>query len=506
MVTTMTAPMRALVSFFYLLIASANATEQLSPGKYRSKGEEAMMQGNYEEALHYYEQAAALEPDNAVNHYKLYRVHHRMRKYGDALRDVTNALNIEPTSVEYRMQKAKLLTNLGQCDRALEQYTEMKYNGAEKQEALLCAQEIELGQRAFFEKQWEEAARHFHQALQYVEQATDLQFSRAQALYEMGDYYGVISDTGRVLKQYPNHIEAYQLRGQAYTRLGDHETAQIHFREGLKLDPEHKGCKEGHRFIKTISKKDKRGDDAYEAGKYKQAIDSWWEAIHVDLDHASFFLSTLLKIVKAHSKLGEHAKAVEEAQKHVDHQETVEGLWALGDAQLAGDMFDDAVRTFHRAKEIADSETAQEAQRKVKEAEVALKQSKEKNYYKILGVQRNSDKKEIKRAYRDLALKWYVLERKEEGFQATLSHSSVCHRHPDKNADNKEEAEKMFQDIGEAYEVLSDTELRAKYDRGEPVFENQGGSAHHHDAHDFFRQQFHGFQGGGGTRFHFRYG
>lgn len=80
--------------------------------------------------------------------------------------------------------------------------------------------------------------------------------------------------------------------------------------------------------------------------------------------------------------------------------------------------------------------------------------------------------------------------------------------HPDKNADNKEEAEKKFQDIGEAYEVLSDKELRVKYDRGEPVFENQGGSQPHHaNPHQFFRQHFHqqGRQGGG-QNFHVRFG
>lgn len=57
-----------------------------------------------------------------------------------------------------------------------------------------------------------------------------------------------------------------------------------------------------------------------------------------------------------------------------------------------------------------------------------MKQSKEKNYYKILGVARTAGQKEIKKSYRDLALKW----------------------HPDKNTDQKEEAEKMFQDISEA--------------------------------------------------------
>merc|ERR1712071_458653 len=108
-------------------------------------------------------------------------------------------------------------------------------------------------------------------------------------------------------------------------------------------------------------------------------------------------------------------------------------------------------------------------QEKVQKAETALKQSKEKNYYKILGVSRNANKSEIKKGYRDGALKW----------------------HPDKNTDNVEEAEKMFQDIGEAYEVLSDEEKRGKYDRGEDVFENQGGGGGGgHNPHEFFRQHF----------------
>ena len=126
----------------------------------------------------------------------------------------------------------------------------------------------------------------------------------------------------------------------------------------------------------------------------------------------------------------------------------------------------------------------QNAQQKLREAEVALKQSKEKNYYKILGLSRQATKSEIKKSYRELALKW----------------------HPDKNTDNVEQAEKMFQDIGEAYEVLSNDETRAKYDRGEPVFENQGGGGGggggQHNAHQFFHQHFQQ----GGQRFHFRHG
>lgn len=65
-----------------------------------------------------------------------------------------------------------------------------------------------------------------------------------------------------------------------------------------------------------------------------------------------------------------------------------------------------------------------------------------KDYYKILGVDRDADEQEIKRAYRKLALKY----------------------HPDKNPDDPN-AEDQFKEINEAYEVLGDPDKRAKYDQ-----------------------------------------
>jgi curved DNA-binding protein len=65
-----------------------------------------------------------------------------------------------------------------------------------------------------------------------------------------------------------------------------------------------------------------------------------------------------------------------------------------------------------------------------------------KDYYKILGVPRNADAKEIKRAYRSLAVK----------------------HHPDKNPGDKQ-SEERFKEINEAYEVLGDASKRAKYDQ-----------------------------------------
>jgi curved DNA-binding protein len=65
-----------------------------------------------------------------------------------------------------------------------------------------------------------------------------------------------------------------------------------------------------------------------------------------------------------------------------------------------------------------------------------------KDYYQTLGVARNADEKEIKKAYRKLAQQY----------------------HPDKNPGNKA-AEQRFKEINEAYTVLSDPDKRSKYDR-----------------------------------------
>jgi curved DNA-binding protein len=78
-----------------------------------------------------------------------------------------------------------------------------------------------------------------------------------------------------------------------------------------------------------------------------------------------------------------------------------------------------------------------------------------RNYYEILGVNKNAPSTEIKKAYRTLAIKY----------------------HPDRNLGNKA-AEEKFKDINEAYEVLSDQTRRVQYDqsisRKNPI--NKGGA------------------------------
>ncbi|UOQ27714.1 Heat shock protein J [Candidatus Karelsulcia muelleri] len=104
-----------------------------------------------------------------------------------------------------------------------------------------------------------------------------------------------------------------------------------------------------------------------------------------------------------------------------------------------------------------------------------------KDYYEILGVNRDATLDQIKRAYRKLALKY----------------------HPDKNRENKKEAEEKFKEAAEAYNVLSDKNKRNTYDQygHHQEYHNKSNNINIEDILSNFGDIFNDTLGGGFTEF-----
>lgn len=157
-------------------------------------------------------------------------------------------------------------------------------------------------------------------------------------------------------------------------------------------------------------------------------------------------------------------------------------------SQIDSEDYEPAINTLNLAKDHHPSSSR--IGELLQKAHKLLKRSKTKDYYKVLAVPSDADDRAIKRAYRSMTKKF----------------------HPDKVAKNdnsgggKEAAEKKMAEINEAYEVLSDPELRARFDRGDDPNnpeQQQGGPFHGSPFGQgaggqqyFFRQQ-----GGGGGGF-----
>lgn len=104
-----------------------------------------------------------------------------------------------------------------------------------------------------------------------------------------------------------------------------------------------------------------------------------------------------------------------------------------------------------------------------------------KDYYETLGISKDASTEDIRKAYKSLVKKW----------------------HPDLHADKKEEAEQKFKDIREAYEILSDSQKRAQYDRfgyvgqseAQQGWSSQGGGPFNQDLFGGFEDLFGTFFG-----------
>lgn len=119
------------------------------------------------------------------------------------------------------------------------------------------------------------------------------------------------------------------------------------------------------------------------------------------------------------------------------------------------ESYDEAVQDFEAALRLDPSITA--VKKELQNTKIAAKRAKRKDYYKILNVDKSATEEEIRKAYKKRAML----------------------HHPDKHASASEavqkEQERLFKDLGEAYEVLSDSKKRFRYDQGVDLMDDNGG-------------------------------
>jgi DnaJ family protein C protein 7 len=249
------------------------------------------------------------------------------------------------------------------------------------------------------------------------------------------------------------------------------------FQEGLKIDPDHKKCMAAFKTMKKVEEMKEQGNSAFKSGAFQDAVDAYTKALELDLENKNLSSIILANRALAYIKLDKDKLAMEDLDRAIElNEQYAKAYLRKGDLNMKRKEFEDAVRSYDRARQI-DRSVSSNIDELIREAKISAKNAKRKDYYGILGVEKQSTTEEIKKAYKKKA----------------LAH------HPDKNPDDHENSEKMFKDISEAYTILSNDKKRSMFDNGmDPNGEDHMGGGHGVDPNIIFSQFF---GGGGGYGF-----
>lgn len=352
-----------------------------------------------------------------------------LSKYDGALGLLNAVLELDPNHSEAYRQRASVFRHRCRHKEAESDYNkflELKPGTASVEKELA---QLLQAQNALQSAYTQSDAGEFSKVLEYVNKIV-LVFSpgclkakllKAKALLALKDYSNVISETGFILKEDEDNLDALLLRGRAYYYLADHDVANRHYQKGLRLDPEHSELKKAYFGLKKLLKKTKSAEDNAAKSKFRVAVEDYKAALAMDPDHTMYNVQLYLGLCKTLVKLGRGKEAINSCTEALSiDEELVDALAQRGEAKLLTEDWEGAVEDLKEAAQKSPQDMA--IREALMKAERQLKLSKRKDWYKILGISKTASAADIKRAYKRLALQW----------------------HPDKNVENREEAENMF--------------------------------------------------------------
>ncbi|PQE13300.1 and TPR domain-containing protein [Rutstroemia sp. NJR-2017a BVV2] len=233
------------------------------------------------------------------------------------------------------------------------------------------------------------------------------------------------------------------------------------------------------------------GEDSGLVQEIKDDVKEWREAGTIPAHAPNYLVTRVVEMVCQAYHETKSKKAVAFCDEALAlNENSLYGLLSKAQRHMEAENYEAAISALNTAKE--HHPEARQINELLHNAQVELKRSKTKDYYKVLGVPKDADELQIKAAYRRM----------------------IKQHHPDKAHKlgiSKEEAEKKMASVNEAYEVLSDPELKARFDRGDDPNDHeqqrqnpfQGGPFGGHGGGFPFQ---HGGGSHGGQQFNFKFG
>lgn len=475
-------------------IWEVECTSAAEVDRHLEMGVQMLAKGQLHDALSHFHAAIDGDPSNYLSYYRRATVYLALGRSRTGLQDLDEVIKLKPDFTAARAQRGGVLVKLGRLEEAHIDLENVLRKEPAHEEANRIYTMIEPLKREILEAYSSVRSRRYQHAILLLKNIIErcpwdasLRELRVEAYQAVGDVMNAIADMRVTTKLIQDNTEGFLKLANLYYATGDVEQGLSEIRECLKLDPDHKNCFQFYKKIKKVNKLNNDAQEYINNKEYEECVTSAKKVLkeEKEVEEVQFLAYDKLCQCQVHIQPSE---ALTFCKKALDIKEEARLYCDMAEAHIADEMFDEAVNDFQKALNI--DENLQRAKEGLERTQKLKKQASKRDYYKILGVKRTANKREITKAYRSLAQKW----------------------HPDHyDGEEKKKAEKMFIDIAAAKEVLTDDEMRAKFDNGEDPLdpEQQQGGPGGHGFNPFQHFHFHhgGFPGGGfqggGFKFHF---
>ena len=385
---------------------------------------------NYSKSIQDYKRSLEINPNNTKNYYRLSTVYILIGDFKEASLLCEKCISLEPSNQTYLQEKNEISDLEFTYNKIQEKIKNSEFEDAEILSKKLLDKCIGFNElKIIFIKILIENAK-YNDALNYINNNQNICINLDKSIY---------------------------LKALIYYYLTDYDTAKKLINQ---ISNKTKEVQDLENKIRTIPNVKNKANNLFKSQKYEEALNEYSNLMNFDPKNKKFMSTLYANRALCYQKLNKNLEALKDSNLSVKNDPFYPRAYMKrGNVYMALKMPDDAKADFEKAKEL--DKNTKDVDYYISQANNLQKECKKRDYYKILGIERNADEKDIKRAYKKMAMKF----------------------HPDRNCEceeTKKIAEKKFIDINDAYTVLSDPKKKQMYDMGcDPLNpeECQGGGA-----------------------------
>uniref|UniRef100_A0A8D0LLE8 DnaJ homolog subfamily C member 7 n=1 Tax=Sus scrofa TaxID=9823 RepID=A0A8D0LLE8_PIG len=469
----------------------------LEAESFKEQGNAYYAKKDYNEAYNYYTKAIDMCPKNASYYGNRAATLMMLGRFREALGDAQQSVRLDDSFVRGHLREGKCHLSLGNAMaacRSFQRALELDHKNAQAQQEFKNANAVieyeKIAETDFEKRDFRKVVFCMDRALEFAPACHRFKILKAECLAMLGRYPEAQSVASDILRMDSTNADALYVRGLCLYYEDCIEKAVQFFVQALRMAPDHEKACIACRNAKALKAKKEDGNKAFKEGNYKLAYELYTEALGIDPNNIKTNAKLYCNRGTVNSKLRKLDDAIEDCTHAVKLDDTyIKAYLRRAQCYMDTEQYEEAVRDYEK---VYQTEKTKEHKQLLKNAQLELKKSKRKDYYKILGVDKNASEDEIKKAYRKRAL---------------MHHPD---RHSGASAEVQKEEEKKFKEVGEAFTILSDPKKKTRYDSGQDLDE-EGMNMGDFDANNIFKAFFGGpggfsFEASGPGNFFFQFG